>query len=711
MRSVTVILLACLAVLASGSYMTKNVKYADKDFLEKQKFVFDMFQHVFQDDIFVQKYSEGKDFDIHKYYDHFDHVELVKEFYEYYEHDPVPIGEIFSVFNKHHIAYAKRLIYAFVYAKDWDTFYKTVLWARFHINKGTFVYALSFACVHRTDMEGIILPAIYEIFPYYFFNAETIQKAQLYKMQGFYGIKKVEDFYNVAIPVNYTGVHGHVNPENKLSYFTEDIGMNAFYYYNNLDYPYWTKGKVDGDFMKDRRGEFYFNLHHQLLTRYYMERLSNNLPDFEEFHWDTEKFPGYFPGLRYYSGVHFPDRENDYGFYHSGNFYNIDLAYVYSHRIFDVIDYKYAVLPDGKHFPLKDVKTALETLGNIIQGNKDSVNFKLYGSMDYLLRTIMSEGFPSSEYGYEVPSTFMHYETSMRDPGFYQMYKFLLRFYWHYLDNLKPYTKEELTFDGVKIEDVEIDKLITYFDKFDADITNVVDVDHYDEKTATDLYKFGRHANYDGHDFVVKARQYRLNHLPFNIKLTVDSKKAQKATVKVFIGPKYDFYGKKIDIMTNRKNFYELDYFLIDLVAGKNVITRNSNDFSWYVSDRTTTFELYKKLFQATTSDYKFPLDMTEAHCGFPNRLMLPKGKKGGMPFQFFFFVAPFHEPAVPRFTGFDQTVSCGVGSGARYLDDTGFYYPLDRTIDIKNWYVDNMYFFDTTIHHKTEADVNAIHH
>lgn len=377
----------------------------------------------------------------------------------------------------------------------------------------------------------------------------------------------------------------------------------------------------------------------------------------------------------------------------------------------DVIDMNFAILPDGKHFPLDSVKVALETLGNLIQGNEDSVNRKLYGSMDWLLRTIINEGFPTGVHGNEVPGVLYHYETSMRDPAFYFMYKYMMRFYWHYLNSLKPYTKEDLLFDGVKIESVEMDKLITYFDKFDADITNIVDVEPYDEKVSTDLYKFGRVANWEGHDFVIKARQLRLNHLPFTYKVNVHSDKAHKAMVKVFIGPKFDFYGKKIDFADNRKNFFEMDVFLVDLVEGKNVITRSSNDFSWYVNDRTTYYELYKKLWQATTTDYKFPLDMSEAHCGFPNRLMLPKGKKGGMPFQFFFFITPYHEPEVKQFTGFDPTISCGIGSGARYLSDLPFIYPLERKIDVKSFFVDNMYIYDTYIFHKSEADVNAIHY
>lgn len=48
-------------------------------------------------------------------------------------------------------------------------------------------------------------------------------------MQGFYGMKKVEGVYQAVIPANYTGWYMHTNVEQKVSYFTEDIGLNAWY--------------------------------------------------------------------------------------------------------------------------------------------------------------------------------------------------------------------------------------------------------------------------------------------------------------------------------------------------------------------------------------------------------------------------------------------------------------------------------------------------
>lgn len=88
----------------------------------------------------------------------------------------------------------------------------------------------------------------------------------------------------------------------------------------------------------------------------------------------------------------------------------------------------------------------------------------------------------------------------------------------------------------------------------------------------------------------------------------------------------------------------------------------------------------------------------------------LPKGKRGGMLFQFFFMVMPFNPPQIEQFSGFDKTLSCGVGTGGRYLDTLPFGYPFDRPIDEKYWLTPNMYYYDVNIFHKKEMDINTAH-
>jgi hypothetical protein len=103
----------------------------------------------------------------------------------------------------------------------------------------------------------------------------------------------------------------------------------------------------------------------------------------------------------------------------------------------------------------------------------------------------------------------------------------------------------QLAYPGLKIEDVEVGKLITYHDYFDIDLDNVVNV-----KVPED----GQYIDY-------RARQTRLNHKPFTYSIDVISDKATEAYVRVFLGPKYDYLGREYNINDRRHYFVEIDRF------------------------------------------------------------------------------------------------------------------------------------------------------
>uniref|UniRef100_A0A1B0D916 Uncharacterized protein n=1 Tax=Phlebotomus papatasi TaxID=29031 RepID=A0A1B0D916_PHLPP len=674
MRSITIFVLAC-ATLALGYVVPPGgqVKYADKDFLYKQKALFEVLQHVHQHEIHTTLWDEAKTFSFENYFDHYSNVTAVKEFYSIYKHGMLPFDEVFSVLEDTHQYQVVSLFNVFYYAKDWDTFYKSVVWARFHVNEGMFIYALTAAVLHRPDFAGLELPAIYEIYPYYFFNSDVIALAQQYKMQGFYGMKKVEDVYTVIIPSNYTGWYVHTTPDQKVSYFTEDVGLNAYYYYYHMDYPFWMGGK-----------------------------------EYQSQGWtgsgcqDETKINGITDTL--FIG---PEGVNI-----EVVLLGVEVVVVGAGWEVDtVVVAKVGVVTSVDGFVPAEFGDVAQVVGQTL---KIVTGEDLLVQEEYVVRFAkMLLGSTVDYFGHYdvVPSVLEQYETAMRDPLFYQLYKKIIKFYWQFKDKLPSYTVDEINFPGVKVENVEVDKLVTYFDKFDADITNAVDVEVYDEKMPmSEMKKFGKMAHYQGEDFVIKARQTRLNHLPFTVKLTVQSDKAVKSVVRVYLGPKVDEFGVVYDVNENRENFVLLDVFPYDLVVGKNVIVRDSMYFSQFVKDRTTYFELYKWVMTAYSGETKFPLDMTEAHNGFPSRLMLPKGKKGGMPFQFYFIVSPYHPPSVPQYTGYDHTITAGVGSGARYVDSLPFGYPFDRKINEYVWYTPNMYYQDVLIFHKKEADVNTVY-
>jgi hypothetical protein len=358
-------------------------------------------------------------------------------------------------------------------------------------------------------------------------------------------------------------------------------------------------------------------------------------------------------------------------------------------------------MPNGDHIDLTKPES-VEYLGNLVQTNPDSVNTRYYGYLEMYARQLLGASVEHFEPHKIVPSILEQYETSLRDPVFYQMWKRILSSsYFYFKDHLPHYTYEELEYKGLKIDSAEVDKLVTYFDKFDADITNAVDVEVYDEKfEETSMKKFGRIAHYQGEDFVIKARTTRLNTVPFTYKLYVTATTPGKGVVRTYIGPKYDQYGSVYHIDDNKENFVLLDVFLYEFSAGKNTVTRHSNDFSFFVKDHTTFYELYKQVMTATEGTQPYQLHTSEAYTGFPSRLMLPKGKKGGMPYQFYFIVSPYHPPTEKPH---DYVYEGGYG----YVDSLPYGFPFDRKIDENAWFTPNMYYYDVNIFHKTQNEIN----
>lgn len=109
---------------------------------------------------------------------------------------------------------------------------------------------------------------------------------------------------------------------------------------------------------------------------------------------------------------------------------------------------------------------------------------------------------------------------------------------------MNRYTKNEVEFNGVRIENVEIDKLVTYYDMKDYLINNAVDVPKMK----------------DGQTFNIKAWQWQLNYKPFTYKIYVNSDKTTKAVMRIFLGPAVE--GEKYDDYSYLRNYYKYFYML-----------------------------------------------------------------------------------------------------------------------------------------------------
>lgn len=101
-------------------------------------------------------------------------------------------------------------------------------------------------------------------------------------------------------------------------------------------------------------------------------------------------------------------------------------------RISTAIDLGYVVDAYGNHVKLY-TKQGLNVLGNIVQGNADSVNVQLYGQLDLLMRKVLGFGYESNVKYQVVPSALQMWSTSLRDPVFFSMYKTIVDYYHKYV--------------------------------------------------------------------------------------------------------------------------------------------------------------------------------------------------------------------------------------------------------------------------------------
>lgn len=483
------------------------------------------------------------------------------------------------------------------------------------------------------------------------------------------------------IYANYSGnmVKPYFDDEYKLDYFMEDIGLNSFYYYVRKIMPFWLDMK-DIKIPSYFRGYFYYFKHKQLLSRYYLERISNDMGDIEDFDWDKPFYPGYYSTLMYYNGLVMPQRSRDMNvpFYKYKYLKDIEAVEM---RIMNAIDLGYVYDEDGKQVNVYTPK-GLGIIANLIEGNVDSCNRRFYGMYDALARDILGFNVDYKDKNNVVPSALQCYSTSMRDPGFYRLVKRIMTYFFRYKKNLPHYTYDELNFPGVKFESVNVDKLVTYFDNCDTFINNALSVENFKE----------------GMKLRVKVRRYCLNYKPFTYRFNVNSDKETKALLKIYLGPALDDVNKENDLSYLReyyKYFFEMDKFVVTLRQGTNTIERHSSDSIHTMPDLISYDKFHKKLEKALSGGE--PFTYHEKFFTLPERLTLPKGKPEGMRFKMFFYLSTIDDSKI---THVELPVF-----GKVMLDGKPLGFPLDRPMYPWKFFTPNMLIKDVDIYHMTETE------
>ncbi|CAG7836276.1 unnamed protein product [Allacma fusca] len=640
-----------------------------------------------------------------------------------------PRKGFFSFFVPVHQQAFRALYDIFMGADSVEEFINIAAYCRDNsmINPHLFLYAYSKALLARNDTRGFKFPALFEVLPDAFVNTVVIKQAQelsrlpeksrkVISANGPAMMSQAMDNPDKAMnPDVNTGSGGKgqpliigrgytgrdFNPENRMSYFREDMGVNSHHHHWHLVY--------DRTSSQNRRGELFYYMHHNLIARYDAERLSNGLARLKKL--DLACRPvleeGYFSKLTLanskmaYAGrqantpvtdVYIqPDPDANVKFV---NKVEVEDIRKHKDRILEAIDTGYLIKREVKNG--KELLTKLELapnpgalddpgidlLGNVLESNHLSVNMKFYGSLHVEGHILMANLHDPEGHHKESFGPVGDLPTAMRDPAFYRWHKFVDDIFDHYKQQLQPYSEAQLRWDPVKVRDISVrtddmpgpNVLITHWMQSDIDLGRGLDIK--------------RNLLRDG---PVWARMTHLNHKDFQYKINVENTSSSpvRGTFRIFMAPRDNEHGQRLYYIQQRLLFFEMDKFAREIPPGRHEIIQKSADSSvtipWEQSFKTLEDQIKATKQEDKNTD-------TVCGCGWPQHMLLPRGLPEGMFFDLFVIVTNADEdtpkkggetnsPEVnptTRVTCKESLSFCGV-KNEDYPDTKPMGFPFDR--------------------------------
>ncbi|XP_022227535.2 phenoloxidase 2 [Drosophila obscura] len=579
----------------------------------------------------------------------------------------------FSLFNDRHREIASQLITLYMGAPNLKQFVALAAYTKDRLNPVLFQYAYAVAIAHRPDTREVPITNISQVFPGNFVEPSVFRDAR----QEAAVIGDSGERIHVDIPRNYTA--SDREDEQRLAYFREDIGVNSHHWHWHLVYP--TTGPTEV-VRKDRRGELFYYMHHQILARYNVERFCNNLKSVRPLNNLRVEVPeGYFPKIL--SSVNnrtYParvsnqllkdvDREDA----------NIEIAEVerWRDRVLAAIDQGYVEDASGTRTPLDDVR-GIDILGNMIEASPVlSVNSQFYGNLHNQGHTIISFAHDPDARHLEEFGVMGDVTTAMRDPIFYRWHGFIDSIFNKFKTRLDPYNAAQLGFDGISVDYVEAkigkgnarpNTLLTYWQKSSADLAAGLD--------------FGPAA--DGNIF---ASFTHLQNAPFTYTFNVtNSGPRRTGTCRIFICPKVDERNQPLRLEDQRLLAIEMDKFTVELVPGVNTVRRQSTESSVAIPFERS-FRPIGAAYQPKAADelarFRF------CGCGWPEHLLLPKGNAQGMLFDLFVMISDYSQDSVEQPNTPNDACStaysfCGL-KDKLYPDRRTMGFPFDRRLPNAN--------------------------
>nr|CCA94926.1 hemocyanin subunit e [Mastigoproctus giganteus] len=560
-------------------------------------------------------------------------------------------GVLFSCFHETHLEEATDLYKILYGAKDFDDFMGLAKQARDFVNEGLFTYAATVAITHREDCRKLKVPPIQEIFPDRFVSAESIVHAA----------KEAINQPDQDIVVEREETGNILDPEHSLTYFREDVGVNAHHWHWHIAYPATWDASVMGR-EKDRKGELFYYMHQQMCARYDCERLSCGMQRMTPFHNFHEELEGYSPHLTsLISGLHYASRPEGFSLEDTEDVSLVEMIR-WRERILTAIHLGHIIDDEGKDVKLDD-EHGTDILGAIIEASHDSKNPFYYGSLHNWGHVMMAAIQDPDGRFKENPGVMSDTSTSLRDPIFYRYHRFVDNIFQQYKDTLHHYTKDDLLFSGIEVVSVAVnakvqDLVTTFMKDSELELTYGINL---------------------GTTHSVSVRYHHLDHEPFTFNISVNNNtgEAKEATVRMFLGPKFDELGNRLHLDEQRRLYIELDKFHVSLTPGKNSIVRDHRDSNVTISKLRTVAQLRE---DSGEDDHYY------CSCGWPEHMLIPRGNHRGMEFDLFVMLTDYTADSAldstPEGVCVDSLSYCGI-KDHKYPDKKPMGYPFDRPIDV----------------------------
>lgn len=462
---------------------------------------------------------------------------------------PMSLGrhDQFSLFIPKHRRLAARLIDIFMGMRTIDDLQSVAVYSRDRLNPYLFNYALSVAMLHRPDTRELNFPTKLESFP-----EQYMDSAVFANIREEAAIVPEGSRMPIVIPRDYTA--SDLEPEHRLWYFREDIGINLHHWHWHLVYPFEATNRALVD--KDRRGELFYYMHQQLVARYNFERFSNRLARVKRLNnFRDPIMEGYFPKMdSLVASRSWPARQDnavlrdlDRELDQIKN--DVSDLERWRDRFFEAVHQEFVVDESGNRIPL-DEERGIDLLGNIMESSTLSPNRQLYGDLHNMAHVFISYAHDPDHRHLESFGVMGDTATAMRDPVFYRWHAYVDDMFQTHKEMLTPYTTTQLTFKNVTVSGLEV--------RADGMEPNVLGT--FWQQSDVNLAR--------GLDFVprgdVFARFTHLQHAPFSFAININNGNATQslATVRLFLAPMTDERGLEMLFRDQRLLFIELDKFV-----------------------------------------------------------------------------------------------------------------------------------------------------